>query len=142
MAFATMHFAVGMAAGGGLGVACSMLFRRRLRWLPAWMTLGGVWAMVPDMPRLFTEDFPNAPFAAVLGSRPLRDWLQSYGDVFVFHRMLDQQPKEFALHGMLGIVAMYNAVFLLQWLSGWRLSRGKPIKTPQRDGPTSMRFGV
>ena len=112
-----MHFAVGMGGAGLLaGVAC-VVMRRGWRWLPPAMTLGGVWAIVPDLPRLWREDFPSLPFAATFGRKDLEVWLHSIGDVFFFHARLDAQPKEFALHGLVLILALYNlSILLLLWL--------------------------
>ncbi|MEM7680730.1 MAG: hypothetical protein AAF288_02125 [Planctomycetota bacterium] len=81
------------------------------RYLPVPMTLGGIWAMGPDLPRLFREDFPNAPFAQTLASKPLREWLAQHADWFFFHGRLDAQPREYALHGLFTVVALY----LLAW---------------------------
>lgn len=114
MAFTTMHFALGMAGAGAVtSLGCSLL-RRGWRWVPCMMTLGGIWACVPDMPRIFKEDFPNAPFAQTLSAKPLQQWLQHHGDWFAFHRMLDEQPKEYALHGLAGILLLYGvSTFIL-----------------------------
>lgn len=114
MAFTTMHFAVGMAGAGALASVGALVFRRGWRWIPLAMTAGGIWACVPDFPRIFKEDFPSLPFAQTLSGKPLQQWLHAQGDWFFFHRMLDEQPKEFALHGLLGILMLYTAsVFLL-----------------------------
>lgn len=117
MAFTTMHFAVGMACGGAAaGVACLAL-RRGWRWVPAAMTGGGVWAIVPDLPRIWREDFPSLPLASVLGSRSLEDALHAWGNLFCFHAALDAQPREFALHGLALILVLYNvSLALLLWL--------------------------
>ena len=117
MAFATMHFATGMACGGLIGITGVSIFRRGLRFVPLAMTAGGLWAMAPDMTRLFTEDFPNAPFASILGSQGLKAWLESHANWFAFHGLLDDQPKELALHGMFGIVVMYNLAILMLMLT-------------------------
>lgn len=114
MAFTTMHFAVGMASAGALACTGALLLRRGWRWVPLAMTAGGIWACVPDMPRIFKEDFPNLPFAQTLSAKPLQNWLNANGDLFFFHRMLDTQPKEYALHGLLGILVLYTvSCFLL-----------------------------
>ena len=76
--------------------------------MPLAMTIGGVMAIVPDLPRIWREDFTSLPFAATLGSKDLEVWLHSVGDLFFMHRMLDAQPNEFALHGLAGIVLLYN----------------------------------
>ncbi|MEM6392678.1 MAG: hypothetical protein AAF797_07895 [Planctomycetota bacterium] len=116
MAWTSMHFAVGMACGATLSVAPCLLrprlFRHLPRVLPLAMTAGGLAACIPDATRLFTEDFPNAPFAATLGSPALRDWLQQHADWFFFHGHLDRQPREFALHGLALIVLLYNLALL------------------------------
>lgn len=113
MAFTTMHFALGMAGTGAIASVGALLLRRGWRWVPLWMTAGGIWACVPDMPRIFKEDFPNAPFAQTLSAKPLQNWLNSNGDWFFLHRMLDDQPKEYALHGLAGILALYATSCLL-----------------------------
>lgn len=114
MAFTTMHFALGMVGTGAVATVGALVLRRGLRWVPLWMTAGGIWACVPDMPRIFKEDFPNAPFAQTLSSKPLQQWLQANGDWFFFHRMLDGQPKEYALHGLALILMLYTiSVFFL-----------------------------
>jgi hypothetical protein len=81
------------------------------------MTAGGFWAIVPDMPRLWRVDFPSLPFAGTLGDIHLERWLHRWGDIFFFHHQLDAQPKEFALHGLIGMIFLYNlALALLLWL--------------------------
>ena len=114
MAFTTMHFALGMVGTGAVATVGALLLRRGLRWVPMWMTAGGIWACVPDMPRVFKEDFPSTPYAETLSAKPLQDWLQANGDWFFFHRMFDDQPREFALHGLAIILFLYTiSVFLL-----------------------------
>ena len=114
MAFTTMHFAVGMTGAGALATVGALVLRRSLRWVPLAMTAGGIWACVPDMPRIFKEDFPSLPLAETLSAKPLQQWLNANGDWFFFHRTLDQQPKEYALHGLLVILVLYTiSVFLL-----------------------------
>ena len=114
MAFTTMHFAMGMVGAGAITTVGALVLRRGFRWVPLWMTAGGTWACVPDMPRIFREDFPSFPFASTLSAKPLQDWLQANGDWFFFHRSLDAQPKEFALHGLALILVLYSvSVFFL-----------------------------
>ena len=114
MAFTTMHFAMGMVGTGAIATVGALVLRRGMRWVPLWMTAGGIWACVPDMPRIFKEDFPNAPFASTLSAKPLQEWLQANGDWFFLHRMLDAQPKEYALHGLALILMLYTvSVFFL-----------------------------
>lgn len=109
-----MHFALGMVGTGAVTTVAALTFGRGLRWVPLCMTAGGIWACVPDMPRIFKEDFPNAPFAQTLSAKPLQEWLQANGDIFFLHRMLDAQPKEFALHGLAIILFLYTvSVFFL-----------------------------
>lgn len=103
-----MHFAVGMAGAGAIGTVGCLVVRRGWRWLPLAMTAGGFWALVPDLPRLFREDFPGLPLARTLGHHELERWLHAIGDLFFFHRALDQQPRELALHGLIGILLLYN----------------------------------
>lgn len=114
MAFTTMHFAVGMACSGAGASLAALLLRRGWRWVPLVMAVGGTWACVPDMPRVFRTDFPILGLANSLGSKSLEKTLHTHGDVFFFHRMLDAQPKEFALHGLAIILMLYTiSVFLL-----------------------------
>ncbi len=81
------------------------------------MTAGGLWACLPDATRLFTEDFPNAPLASTLGAKPLRDWLARHADWFFFHGRLDEQPHEYALHGLILIILFYNLALLTMIVS-------------------------
>ncbi len=108
MAWTSMHFAVGMGCAGAAFAAGSYFLRRGHRWLPAAMTVGGIWACVPDFPRFFREDFPQVPLAGTFGSKTLERSLHAVGDLFGFHRALDAQPHEFALHGLFCIVLLYN----------------------------------
>lgn len=128
MAFTTMHFAFGMAGAGALASVGALLLRRGWRWVPMAMTAGGIWACVPDFPRVFKEDFPNLPYAQQLSSKPLAQWLDDQGNWFFLHRMLDEQPKEFALHGLLGILTLYTLSVFLLALALRR--RDKAIKHP------------
>lgn len=140
MAWTTMHFAAGMVGSGVIGAGLCIIIRRGWRWVPLGMTLGGFWALVPDLPRLFREDFPSLPFASTLGSTSLEHWLHRHGDVFFAHARLDAQPKEFALHGLIIIIALYTMsicgyVFMLG-------RRAKPeaqeVETPQL--PSHLRY--
>ena len=118
MAWASMHFAVGMGCVGLAGAGVCLLARRGWRWLPLAMTAGGIWAMGPDLPRMFREDFPNAPLARWLGHRDLQAFLNRHADWFFAHGQLDSQPKEFALHGLFLIIALYTLCILgLMWQS-------------------------
>ena len=127
MAWTSMHFAVGMGcAGVAFGAGC-LLMRRGWRWLPAMMTLGGLWAIVPDAPRLWREDFPWLPFASTLGAKSLEDSLHGIGDLFFFHQSLDAQPHEYALHGLILMLVLYNAAIVL--LMGMERKQRKTVHT-------------
>lgn len=106
-----MHFAVGMGCGAvATGSAC-LLLRTRLRawrWAPLVMTIGGFWALLPDMLRFFQEDFPNAPFVWLLGSSDIDRFLNQWGKLFFFHRPLDVQSHDFSLHGLVLILLFYK----------------------------------
>lgn len=111
-----MHFAVGMVGSGAIVASVCLWRGAGWRWLTPVMTLGGLFAIVPDTPRLFREDFPGLPLASVLGHHDLERWLHGIGDVFFFHHALDAQPREFALHGLILVIALYNAAALGPWL--------------------------
>ncbi len=144
VAWTSMHFAVGMAGGAVIaGVGC-LIARRGYKYIPAAMTVGGLWAFVPDMPRLFREDFPSLPFAATLGDKGLERWLHSVGDLFFFHQSLDAQPREFALHGLFLIIMMYNLAIAAQWFTNhraamrlWRNKSHSPAPSPTTDANQS-----
>lgn len=108
MAWTSMHFAMGMGCAGALAGTACLIFRRGWRFIPAAMTLGGLWALLPDMPRFFREDFPSLPLAGILGDKSLERLLHSIGDLFFFHQSLDAQPHELALHGLGIILILYN----------------------------------
>ena len=117
MAWTSMHFAVGMLGGGAIGALGLFTFRRGARLIPVAMTLGGIWACIPDLPRFWREDFPWLPAAAALGSKDFERWLHGIGDLFFGHAALDAQPHEYALHGLIGIILLYNlAVLWTLWL--------------------------
>ena len=109
MAFTSMHLATGMACSGALAVATCFVLRRGWRWIPAVMTAGAIWAIVPDLPRIFREDFPSLPLAGILGSKALENTLHDWGNLFFFHQSLDAQPHEYALLGIGLILLFYNA---------------------------------
>jgi hypothetical protein len=135
MAWTTMHFGVGMACGGAATFLVCAVRNRGWRWITPAMTLSGFWALAPDLPRIFREDFPSLPFASTLGDKRLDDWLISFGDLFFFHARLDAQPKEYALHGLLLILLCYNAAWALS-----RLVHGEPGPTlPVRRKPGKPR---
>ena len=90
------------------------------------MTLGGLWALSPDLPRIFREDFPGLPLASVLGSASLEATLHRVGDVFCFHRRLDEQPHEHALLGLALVILLYNVAMLTALLPGLRLRWPQP----------------
>lgn len=112
-----MHFAVGMAGAGALATIGCALVRRGWRFIPLAMTLGGFWAIVPDMPRLFRQDFPGLGLGGSLGSLSLERGLHAWGDLFFFHAYLDDQANEYALHGLILMILLYNlAIALLLFL--------------------------
>ena len=117
MAWPTMHFAAGMAGAGAAATVACLMTRRGWRYVPVAMTLGGIWALIPDMPRIFREDFPTAPFAAALGDKSLERSLHEWGNLFFGHQALDAQPKEYALAGFTLIVLMYNLA--IATMVGW-----------------------
>jgi len=112
------HFAVGMACGAAMA-APLIVFKPR--WWPAVqpiaMTLGGIWACIPDAPRLWREDFTRLPLGSLLGTKDLENWLHSIGDVFFFHASMDAYRNahgtEFALAGMAGMIALYSFAILV-----------------------------
>lgn len=114
MAFATAHFALGMACGGAIGAMICLTRRRPRSWRPVGlgMTLGGFWACVPDMPRIW-RDYPSLPGSAILGSHDTESLLHRAGDLFFFHRTLDAQPHEYAVAGFAAVVLLYNLVICL-----------------------------
>ncbi len=115
MAFTTMHFGVGMACGGAAALACALIRRKGFGAIGPAMTLGGIWAIVPDLPRVFVW-FPSLPFAHTLSGRQNEDRLLS--DIFFFHASLDAQPEEFALLGLALILVLYNAVIFTPLILG------------------------
>ena len=138
MAWTSMHFAVGMGcAGAAFGLGC-LLMKRGWRWLPGVMTLGGLWGIAPDMPRLWREDFSWLPFASTLGAKSLEDNLQAIGDLFFFHRSLDAQPHEYALHGLIFMILFYNAAIgLLMWFEP---KRSKALRSLEHEPAPALKY--
>ncbi len=137
MAWTSMHFAIGMCGGAALSLAPCLILRRGWRIIPVGMTLGGLWALVPDMPRIWREDFPSLPFASTLGDKNFETWLHSIGDVFFFHRTLDSQPKEYALLGLAMIILLYNLSLIGLWLNPRRAKRQHTPAAENSDHPPS-----
>ena len=135
MAWTTLHFGVGMACGGAAATVACCLLRRGWRWVTPVMTAAGVWALAPDLPRIFREDFPSLPLASVLGDKRLDDRLLAIGDVFFFHRALDSQPKEYALHGLVLILLCYHVGWAMAWLD----RRRDPLASVTRRSKTPIR---
>ncbi len=115
-----MHFAAGMCGASVIGGAVSLIWRRGYRFLPLAMTAGGLWAMIPDLPRLFREDFPTMPLAKTLGSSHLERQLHAMGDLFFFHARLDSQPHEYALLGLFTTIVLYNISIILMLILEYR----------------------
>jgi hypothetical protein len=107
-----MHFAIGMACTGAAAIVVCLCRRRGWWWLPLAMTAGGVWAMVPDLPRLFREVFPSV-LAAAPGSGDLERRLHAMGDLFFFHSTLNAQAHEYASHSLVLILLFYNLAIVL-----------------------------
>ena len=115
MAWTTMHFAVGMGCSGAAAAAVCFTFKRGWRWIPPVMTLGGIWALAPDLPRILREDFPSLPLASTLGAHSFEYNLHAIGNLFFFHNALDAQPRELALHGLAIILLLYNIAIAMLW---------------------------
>jgi hypothetical protein len=141
MAWTSMHFAVGMCGGAALTLAPCLILRRGWRFIPVGMTLGGLWALIPDMPRLWREDFPSLPFASTLGAKDFEVWLHSIGDLFFFHRTFDAQPKEFALLGLMMIIGLYNLGLILVLISRKRLKARQTLYR-EDDRPASITHAI
>jgi len=130
-----MHFAVGMACSGALATGACLVLRKGWKWIPAAMTFGGFWAIVPDLPRLWREDFPSLPFASTLGQKSLEKWLHNWGDVFFFHHWFDshREGHQYALHGLIGMIFLYNVGIAWLMLLNWK-QRSKAKSTPNSGG--------
>jgi len=109
MAWVGGHFAIGMACGGVAAAGFCAWRRRDWRLVPAAMVAGGLWATVPDMPRVIREDLPGTWLAATAGAKPFEEVLQYYGNLFFFHRWLDLlQEGRWGLRGLAIVVACYT----------------------------------
>lgn len=145
MAFTSMHFAMGMIGSGAIATAACLSIRRGFRWIPATMTIGGLWAVIPDLPRIWREDFPSLPLSSLLGSKYLEDQLHVVGDLFFLHRALDRQPHEYTLLGLGLIILMYSlSTALLMYLEhrqrnsiGNRAWRAHTRRSSHREGNPS-----
>lgn len=123
MAWTTAHFATGMICGGAISGLWFYYRNRRLGGLGLGATLGGIWAILPDLPRVFREDFPQLGLADSIGAKSFERGLHEIGDVFFMHASLDHQPKEYALHGLIVILFMYNLILFLNWRERRRLAK-------------------
>ena len=104
-----MHFGVGMACGGGIALGIAAIRRRGFESIGPAMTLGGIWAMVPDLHRIFSW-YPSLPFAEKFQR------IQPLSDIFFFHKSLDTQPAEYTLLGFGLILFFYNLVIFAPWI--------------------------
>jgi hypothetical protein len=121
-----------MAGGGALCATAWLITRRGWRWMPAAMTLGGLWAILPDTPRLFRYRFRGIPGLAGYADGATEQWMHQIGDLFFFHRALDRQPHEYALHGLFGIVALYAAAAIFTYIMYERRLRRSPRRSAPR----------
>lgn len=96
-----------MACGGAAALGCALLRRKGFRAVGPAMTLGGIWAIVPDLPRMFRW-YPSIPGSNNLGDVSLESLLLS--DIFFFHKSLDAQPEEYTLLGFAIVIGLYNLV--------------------------------
>ncbi|MEM0913434.1 MAG: hypothetical protein AAGK09_02375 [Planctomycetota bacterium] len=111
MSWTSMHFAVGMVGGAAVTATVACFWRRGLVYTPLGMTLGGLWAIVPDTPRLARVDFPSLralPGVEAFASKSTEDWLHRIGDLFFLHRTIDERLADHALAGLFMTVAMYT----------------------------------
>jgi len=124
MAWTTMHFAIGMMGGGAIGLGAALLAQRGWRWVPAAMTAGGCWAILPDLPRFFREDLHVPVLSSLLREHQVEDRLHAMGDLFFLHAQLDAQPHAYALHGLILVLLLYNGA--MAWLMAfhWLERRG------------------
>jgi hypothetical protein len=102
MVFTAIHMAAGMLAAGVAGLAICTLMSRGWRWIPVAMTAGAIWAILPDLPAMFRNHLQGLPMAGVLGSDRLEAALQSWGNVFFAHRVLQEQMEGMSAWGLTG----------------------------------------
>jgi len=127
VSWTSMHFAVGMVGGAAVtaGVAC--FCRRALPLTPLGMTLGGLWAIVPDTPRLIRVDFPSLrslPGVATLGDKAIEARLHQVGDLFFLHRTLDLHANDLSLAGLFAMIGLYTlGLAALVGLVAWQRAR-------------------
>lgn len=102
------HFAVGMICSGLLMLP--LLFFRFRYWiyLPVVQTLGGVFAEVPDFPRVIGA-FPSLGLHHIVDADALYRLLHTrIGDLFFFHRSIDVSGEGNFLQGMTVVICIYN----------------------------------
>ena len=117
-----------MVAGGAAAAGVCAVRRRGWKSVPVAMLAGGMWAIIPDLPRVIREDLPNTYLASTLGSRALGHWLNSHGNWFVFHGWFDRhyaQPwpdARWGLRGIAMIVVFYNVMAFTLFRANDRLA--------------------
>lgn len=135
-----MHFAVGMAGGAVIAAGAALVLRRGWRYTPLAMTLGGVWAIIPDTPRLVRIDFPSlrgVPGLTAFGDKATEAWLHGIGDVFFFHRTLDRNAPDLALAGVFGMASLYTVgLVVLLGVIGWQAARIRLLRARLRSHAT------
>jgi hypothetical protein len=98
-----------MLVGGMLAAVVCLIIRRGWRLVPYVAAITGVWATLPDLPRLFREDLPFIPLAGLIGHKEVEKAMHEFGNIFIFHSWLDQWPDRFVLHGTFIVFAAFVA---------------------------------
>jgi len=132
-----MHFAVGMVGGAAVTATVACFYRRALPLTPLGMTLGGLWAILPDTPRLVRVDFPSLrslPGATAFGDKATEAWLHQIGDLFFLHRTLDHHATDLSLAGLFAMIALYTmGIASLLALVAWQRARIARLQQRLRD---------
>ena len=116
------HIAAGMAPPFAVSAAVYLVRRGRvsarfLTAVPLWMLAGGVWAVVPDMPRLVLRLAGRQYGWSAEWHRP------GWPDIFFFHGTLDSTGRGGSLWGTAAILFMFVCLVVVYLREIHRLTR-------------------
>ncbi len=128
MAWIGAHFAIGVAGGGAIAAGICAVRKRGWKSVPIAMLAGGVWAVIPDLPRIVRDDLSIGLLTATIGSPGVIDWFHQHGNWFFLHRWVDVQAAQpwpearWGLRGLAVILICYNLLAVGLYLANDRLT--------------------
>ena len=133
-----VHYALGMTCGGIASVAVPWFRRRWYKIGPLFMTFCGVWAMLPDVPRVLGQIPGWVPFYGllhgVLGSRSAHKFMHGgIGNIFFGHALLDNRfLDDYYLAGYAAVLGIYTVILIVYAIRWPRRTSAAPADEAKR----------